>query len=72
VLEKVLAAIVPIWVQGPAELVARSTLNPDSFVELSVHERLIWLEEAAEAARLLGATGADEADEKVLALATLE
>ena len=47
-----------IWVQGPAADVARPTLNPVSFVELSVHVRLIWLGDTAVAVRPLGVTGA--------------
>ena len=35
----------------------RSTLNPVSFVELSVQLRLIWLDDAAVAVRPLGAAG---------------
>ena len=35
----------------------RSSLNPVSFVELSVQLRLIWLDDAAVAARPLGAAG---------------
>ena len=37
--------------------VQRSTLKPVSLVELSVQDRLIWLEEADVADRLLGAAG---------------
>ena len=32
-------------------------MNPVSFVELSVQDRLIWLEETATAFRLVGALG---------------
>jgi hypothetical protein len=35
----------------------RYTLNPVSLFELSVQDRLIWLEETAVAVRLLGAAG---------------
>jgi len=35
----------------------RSILNPVSLFELSVHDRLIWLDDAAVAVRLLGAAG---------------
>jgi hypothetical protein len=35
----------------------RSILTPDSLDELSVHDRLIWLEETAVASRPLGARG---------------
>ena len=38
-------------------LVERAILNPVSFVELSVQDRLIWLEETATAFRLVGALG---------------
>jgi hypothetical protein len=37
--------------------VARSIVNPLSLVELSVHARLIWFDEAAEAMMLPGALG---------------
>ncbi len=37
--------------------VERSILNPLSLPELSVHARLIWVEEAAVAVRLVGAAG---------------
>ena len=37
--------------------VERSTLNPASFVALSVHARLIWLDETAVAVRFEGAAG---------------
>jgi hypothetical protein len=33
-------------------------LNPSSFVELSRHDRAIWLEETATAERSLGSAGA--------------
>ena len=46
-----------IWVNGPAAALARSTLKPVSFEELSVQERGIWLAEAAVAARAPGAAG---------------
>jgi hypothetical protein len=65
-------ALVPgvaIWVQGPADEVARSTLNPVSLVALSVQTRLIWLEETALAERPLGAFGIVAS---VVALATFE
>jgi hypothetical protein len=39
----------------------RSILKPDSFEELSAHDRLIWLEEIATADKLLGSAGAEEA-----------
>ena len=51
------APVTAIWVQGPAEEPARSTLKPVSLLELSVQVRLIWLEEAAVALRLPGAAG---------------
>ncbi len=35
----------------------RDTLNPVSLLELSVQERLIWLDETAVAVRSLGAAG---------------
>ncbi len=38
-------------------LVERSILNPVSLFELSVHERLIWLDDAAVAVRFVGAAG---------------
>ena len=37
--------------------VDRSTLNPVSLFELSVHERLIWPDEIAVALRFVGAAG---------------
>ena len=40
--------------------VERSILNLVSLFELSVHERLIWLDDAAVAARFVGAAGAIE------------
>ena len=45
-------------VKGPAIPLARSILNPVSLAELSFHERLIWLAEAAARSRPLGASGA--------------
>ena len=63
------AAARAIWVQGPAGAVAASILNPVSFDELSDQERLIWLEDTAEAIRLEGAAGAMSG---VVALARLE
>ena len=53
-----LAPAVPICAKLVHPLpVQRSTLNPLSLPELSVQDRLIWLEEAAVADRLLGAAG---------------
>jgi len=37
--------------------VERSILNPVSLFELSVHDRLIWLDDAVVAVRLVGAAG---------------
>jgi hypothetical protein len=51
--------------------VARSILNPFSLVELSVHARLIWLDEAVEAVRLPGALGI-VAEDCVVAYGTFE
>ncbi len=50
------APTVPIWAKV-VPLVERSILKPLSLVELSVHKRLIRLEEAVVAFRLLGAAG---------------
>ncbi len=58
-----------IWVNGPAAAVARSTLKPVSFDELSVQVSVIWLEEAAVAASPVGAAGMDS---EVVALAVPE
>ena len=52
-----LRAVIAISVQGPEEVGPRSTLNPVSFEELSVHARSIWLEETAVAERLSGGNG---------------
>jgi len=38
-------------------LVDCSIVNPVSLLELSVHPRFIWLEDAAAAVRLVGAAG---------------
>ncbi len=54
---------------GPAAAVARSTLKPVSLEELSVQVRLIWLAEAAVAARAVGAAGMVR---EVVALAVFE
>ena len=35
----------------------RSTLNPVSLSELSIHDRLIWLDETAVHVRFVGAAG---------------
>jgi hypothetical protein len=48
-------------------------LKAVSLLELSVHDRLIWLEDAAEATRPLGAAGSPVNDAvRVRALATFE
>ena len=52
-----LAPVTAICDHGPPEANARSTLKPCSFAELSVQMRLIWLDETADAARLVGAAG---------------
>jgi len=52
------ALVLPISTQGPVERGARSTLNCDSAVEVSVQVRLIWLMVAAVALRELGADSA--------------
>src|SRR5882672_9637995 len=52
-----LAPVVATWLQGPLDEVPRWMTNPVSFKELSFHARLIWLEEAAAAVRVDGATG---------------
>jgi hypothetical protein len=43
--------------QGPVAERPRSIRNPDSLIELSVQERLIWLPETPCAARDPGAVG---------------
>jgi hypothetical protein len=58
-----------IWVHGPADVGALSTLKPASLKELSVQDRLIWLCETAVAVRPLGAIGIDSG---VVAVATPE
>ena len=55
--EVMFAPGVAIWVQGPADAVARSTLKPVSLLELSVHVRLIWLPETAVAVSEEGGEG---------------
>jgi len=52
----ILAPTVATWV-NVVPSGERSILNPVSLFELSVHERLIWLDDAAVAVRLLGAAG---------------
>ena len=64
-----LAAVPPIEPQGPVEDIARSTVKPVSFIALSVQLKLIWFDETALAARLLGAAGGVPA---VVALAVFE
>jgi hypothetical protein len=49
--------VTQISIHGPFMLGPRSILKPDSFGDLSVHDRLIWLEETAVASRPLGARG---------------
>jgi hypothetical protein len=56
-----LAPVTQISAKGPFNLGPRSILKPDSLPELSVHERLIWLEATATTFRLLGAAGGVEA-----------
>jgi hypothetical protein len=53
--------VTQISVHGPFIAGPRSILKPDSFEELSIHDRLIWLEEIATADRLLGSAGGAEA-----------
>ncbi len=48
---------------GPFMSKPRSIRKPDSFEELSVHDRLIWLEETASADKLLGSAGTEEEGE---------
>jgi len=42
---------------NPLPFLERSTLNPVSLFELSVQDRLIWLDDAAVAVRFVGAAG---------------
>jgi hypothetical protein len=49
--------VTPISVHGPFIPGPCSIRNPDSFDELSDHDRLIWLEDIAAADRLLGSAG---------------
>ena len=67
--EKEAAVEVPICENGPVDEEARSILKPDSFVELSVQERSMRLDETAVAPRPLGAAGMLS---EVVADATLE
>jgi hypothetical protein len=53
--------VTQISVHGPFIAGPRSILKPDSFEELSIHDRLIWLVEIATADRLLGSAGGEEA-----------
>jgi hypothetical protein len=43
--------------EKPLPFLERSTLNPVSLFELSVQERLIWLDDTAVAVRFVGAAG---------------
>ena len=61
--------VVAISVQGPIDVDDRSIRKPVSLNELSVHARLIWLEETAVAASPVGAIGIVAA---VVALETFE
>ena len=51
------AAGVAIWVHGPRDVVARSTLKKSSLKELSVQERSMRLEDTATALSTVGAAG---------------
>jgi hypothetical protein len=53
----VLAGSAAIWVQGPRDVEALSTLKVVSFEELSVHNRSIRVAENATAERPPGAAG---------------
>ena len=53
------------------EAVARSMRKPVSLVELSIHDRLIWLELAAPAVRLDGAAGIIAVETGVVTVAVL-
>jgi hypothetical protein len=53
-----LEATFAIWLQLPVGDLDRSTLYAVSLVEVSVQTNLIWLDETAEALRLIGAVGA--------------
>jgi hypothetical protein len=46
-----------IWLYIPPTSILRSILKPVSLSELSVHERLIWLEDIAVALSPAGAFG---------------
>ena len=48
---------VAIDVYVPPDVADLSTMNPVSSVELSVQVKLIWLDDAADAAKLVGAAG---------------
>ena len=63
---------VPTAVNVPPEVAALSTANPVSLEELSVHVRLIWLDDAADAARLEGAAGIVTVGADVVADAVFE
>ena len=63
-----LIPVVAIVVYGPADEVARSSVNPVSFVELSVHARLICDEDTTEAVKPVGAVGSDAVADGVVAL----
>ena len=62
------------WLNGPPELAALSTLKPVSLSEPSVQVRSIWLVEAADADKPVGAAGGTGvgAGVRVVAEAVLE
>jgi hypothetical protein len=51
-------AVTVIWAKGPDALALRSTLNPVSSAELSVHVSVMLLADEAAAFRFDGAAGA--------------
>jgi hypothetical protein len=53
----VFAPTIAIWLHGPFDEAALSTLNPVSFDDLSVQLKLIWLDDTVIALRLIGAAG---------------
>ena len=67
------APTVATWAKLVQPLPAhRSILKPSSLPELSIQDRLIWLEEPAVAVRLLGETGMLPCVVCVVALAVFE
>jgi hypothetical protein len=55
--EVTFALVVAIWLQGPAQDVACSTLNPVSLLELSVQLKSIWVDEIGAAVSEQGGEG---------------